>query len=90
LTHGFEKGIPHWPGFPDEKRETIYWYDKVHGTMGAGFFAERYTIVGQWGTHIDPSAHFIRGARTIDQIDLREMILSLVVIDVHAEGRAES
>ena len=22
LTHGFEKGIPHWPGFPDEKRET--------------------------------------------------------------------
>jgi len=25
LTHGFEKGIPYWPGFPDEKRETIYW-----------------------------------------------------------------
>jgi kynurenine formamidase len=86
LTHGFEKGIPHWPGFPDEKRETNYWYDKVHGTMGAGFFAERYTIVGQWGTHIDPPAHFIWGARTIDQIDLREMILSLVVIDVHAEA----
>ena len=86
LTHDFEKGIPHWPGFPDEKRETIYWYDKVHGTMGAGFFAERYTIVGQWGTHIDPPAHFIRGARTVDQIDLKEMILPLVVIDVHAEA----
>jgi hypothetical protein len=23
LTHAFEPGIPHWPGFPDEKRETI-------------------------------------------------------------------
>lgn len=22
LTHAFEPGIPHWPGFPDEKRET--------------------------------------------------------------------
>ncbi|MEP6708994.1 MAG: hypothetical protein ABJB32_02540, partial [Verrucomicrobiota bacterium] len=44
------------------KRETNYWYDKVHGTMGAGFLAERYTIVGQWGTQIDPPAHFLRGA----------------------------
>jgi hypothetical protein len=27
LTHAFEPGIPHWPGFPDEKRETLYSYD---------------------------------------------------------------
>lgn len=25
LTHAFEPGIPHWKGFPDEKRETLYW-----------------------------------------------------------------
>jgi hypothetical protein len=25
LTHAFAPGIPHWPGFPDEKRETVYW-----------------------------------------------------------------
>ena len=24
LTHAFEPGIPRWPGFPDEKRETVY------------------------------------------------------------------
>src|SRR5262249_45340254 len=23
LTHTFGPGIPHWPGFPDEKRETL-------------------------------------------------------------------
>ena len=28
LTHDFEPGIPRWQGFPDEKRETIYWYDE--------------------------------------------------------------
>ena len=75
LTHEFEKGIPHWPGFPEEKRETIYWYDKGRGTMGTGFFSELFTHVGQWGTHVDPPAHFIKGLRTVDQIDLKEMIL---------------
>jgi kynurenine formamidase len=83
LTHAFEPGIPHWPGFPDEKRETLYWYDGGKGTMGKGFFAERYTHVGQWGTHCDPPAHFVKGKRTIDQIDPKEMILPLVLIDVH-------
>ena len=86
LTHAFSPGIPHWPGFPDEKRETIYWYEKGRGTLGEGFFSETFTLVGQWGTHIDPPAHFIRGLRTVDQIPLQEMILPLAVIDVHAEA----
>jgi len=86
LTHAFEPGIPRWSGFPDEKRETIYWYEKGRGSMGAGFFSEVYTHVGQWGTHVDPPAHFVKGLRTVDQIELKEMILPLVVIDVHAEA----
>ena len=86
LTHAFAPGIPHWSGFPDEKRETIYWYEKGRGSMGAGFFAEVFTHVGQWGTHVDPPAHFARGLRTVDQIELKEMILPLVVIDVHEEA----
>jgi len=85
LTHAFEPGIPHWPGFPDEERQTIYWYDKKGGTIGSGFFAQRYSLVGQWGTHCDPPAHFAKGKRTIDQIDVKEMVLPLVVIDVHEQ-----
>ena len=77
LTHAFAPGIPHWPGFPDEKREAIYWYDKKPGMKG------EFTHVGQWGTHVDPPAHFQKGGRTVDQIPLKEMILPLVVIDVH-------
>ena len=30
-----------------------------------------------------PPAHFVKGLRTLDQIDVREMVLPLVVIDVH-------
>ena len=85
LTHAFEPGIPSWQGFPDEQRETIYWYDEGVGTKGKGFFAQQYTHVGQWGTHCDPPAHFAKGKRTIDQIDPKEMILPLVVIDVHEQ-----
>jgi kynurenine formamidase len=86
LTHEFGPGIPHWPGFPDETRKTIYWYDKRPDTMGAGFFAEVFTHVGQWGTHVDPPAHFIKGLRTVDQIGLKEMLLPLVVVDLHEEA----
>lgn len=83
LTHTFDPNIPHWPGFPEERRETIYWYDKGVGSMGHGFFAQVFCHVGQWGTHVDAPAHFIQGKRTLDQIDVREMFLELVVIDVH-------
>ena len=86
LTHTFAPGIPHWPGFPDEERELLYWYDNNPpgpGTLGTGFYAQLYTHVGQWGTHVDPPAHFIRGLRSVDQIDVKEMVLPLVVIDVH-------
>lgn len=86
LTHAFEPGIPRWKGFPDEKRETAYWYEKGRGSLGAGFFTEIFTLVGQWGTHVDPPAHFIKGTRTLDEIGLKEMILPLTVIDVHNEA----
>jgi kynurenine formamidase len=85
LTHAFESGIPHWPGFPDAKRETIYWYTPNVGSEGYGFFAQVYTHVGQWGTHADPPAHFIQGLRTLDQIEVKEMMMPLVVLDVHTQ-----
>lgn len=89
LTHTFEPGIPGWPGFPDETRTVLYWYDPGAGTMGEGFCAELYCHVGQWGTHVDPPAHFVEGLRTVDEIDPKEMILPLVVIDVHEKVSAD-
>lgn len=83
LTHSFAPGIPHWPGFPDSTRQTLYWYTEGVGSLGSGFFAELYCHVGQWGTHVDPPAHFVQGLRTLDQIPPREMIMPLVVLDIH-------
>lgn len=77
LTHAFHPDIPHWKGFPSEKVSDIYTYEKD------GFWAQEFTHVGQWGTHVDPPAHFHKGLLTVDKIPLKEMILPLVVIDVH-------
>ena len=77
LTHAFHPGQPHFAAFPDEEREALFDREK-----GDGFTAHRYSIVGQWGTHVDPPSHFIRGGRTLDQIPVEEMILPLVVLDI--------
>src|ERR1700682_4788531 len=79
LTHSFGPDTPHWKGFGEEKVTTLYSIKKD------GFNVQQFTHVGQWGTHIDPPAHFHEGLRTVDQIPPKEMVLPLVVIDVHAK-----
>src|SRR5260221_13553735 len=77
LTHAFPPGIPHWKGAPDERVKTLYTVDKD------GFRINEYCHIGQWGTHVDPPAHFHAGLHSVDQIDLKDMLMPLVVIDVH-------
>jgi kynurenine formamidase len=77
LTHDFAPGIPHWKGASDERVATLYTVEKD------GFHIDEYCHVGQWGTHIDPPSHFHAGLRSVDQIDPSEMVLPLVVLDVH-------
>lgn len=79
LTHAFHPGQPHFPTFPDEERDQPF-----DMAAGAGFNVHRYTIVGQWGTHVDPPVHFVEGARTLDEIPVEQMILPLVVLDISA------
>jgi kynurenine formamidase len=82
LTHAFRPGIPHYAAFPDEQREVVIDYEE-------GFRAHRYSHIGQWGTHVDPPAHFVRGGRTLDEIPVTEMLLELVVLDATAQTRED-
>lgn len=77
LTHSFDNTIPHWKGFEPMKIKTLFDHDKD------GFRVDETCHVGQWGTHIDPPSHFHKGKRTIEDITVQEMLLPLVVIDVH-------
>jgi len=79
LTHAFAPGIPHWKGFSDERVTTVYTQAKD------GFTAQEFCHVGQWGTHVDPPAHFHEGLKTVDRIDPKDMLMPLVVLDVHEQ-----
>ncbi|WKD61146.1 Kynurenine formamidase [Corynebacterium ciconiae DSM 44920] len=84
LTHSFHPGQPHFGALPDERRDRLYTVEEH------GFEIDRYSIVGQWGTHVDPPVHFVTGARPLDEIPVEQMILSLVVIDVHERAAADA
>ena len=84
LTHSFGPLTPVWKGFgpatfsaaSDPATGRPYTIEKD------GFRVFFYSIVGQYGTHVDPPAHFDPGGKTMDQIPLKQMILPLVVFDM--------
>jgi kynurenine formamidase len=83
LTHTFGVNSPVWSGFgqatmaaaADPVTHEAYTIEK------SGFHTTYYAMVGQYGTHIDPPAHFAPGGMTMDKIPLDEMFLPLVVLD---------
>lgn len=84
LTHSFSPTAPVWSGFgqatfaaaADPATYEPYTIEK------SGFRSTIYTMVGQYGTHVDPPAHFAKDGLTQDQIPVKEMILRLVVFDM--------
>jgi kynurenine formamidase len=79
LTHAFGPTTPHWKGFAPETVTT------THTIAKDGFHAELFCHPGQLGTHVDPPAHFHDGLKTVDQIDPRQFVLRLVVLDIHRQ-----
>jgi kynurenine formamidase len=83
LTHSFGPASPVWEGFGqaiftpayDPKTKRPYTIPKD------GFRTTYYNMVGQYGTHVDPPAHFAPTGITMDRIPLKRMILRLVVLD---------
>lgn len=83
LTHGFGPETPVWSGFGQAKM-TPAADPKTHRPYTIkedGFRTTLYEFVGQYGTHVDPPAHFDEKGITMDSIPLKQMILPLVVLD---------
>ncbi len=83
LTHSFSPNTPVWSGFgqakfspaADPKTGRAYTIEED------GFRTTYYQMVGQYGTHVDPPAHFAPDGITMDKIPLKQMILPLIVLD---------
>lgn len=82
LTHTFGPDSPHFSAFEDAKFDTLFNHDD-------GFFAQRFTFPGQYGTHLDAPIHFVRDARYLHELGLKELVLPLVVIDKSKEAEAD-
>jgi kynurenine formamidase len=84
LTHSFSPTTPVWSGFGQAKM-TPMTDPKTHEPYTVakdGFRATYYEMVGQYGTHVDPPAHFSDTGRTMDLIPPKDMLLKLVVFDI--------
>jgi kynurenine formamidase len=83
LTHSFGPDTPVWSGFGQAKM-TPAADPKTHEPYTIakdGFRTTFYEMVGQYGTHVDPPAHFAEGGITLDDIPLKQMVLRLIVLD---------
>jgi kynurenine formamidase len=84
LTHSFGPLTPVWKGFgsatfsaaSDPETGRPYTIEKD------GFRVFFYSMVGQYGTHVDPPAHFDPNGKTMDEIPLKQMILPLEVFNM--------
>lgn len=83
LTHDFSPTTPVWSGFGQAKETPAVDPHTLEAYTIAkdGFRATFYAMVGQYGTHVDPPAHFSPTGKTLDEIPLDEMMLPLVVLD---------
>lgn len=84
LTHSFGPESPRFPEFQPAKFETI-------STHADGYYVKQYTFPGQYGTHIDPPIHFYKDdERYVEDLQLKDLVLPLVVIDCSKEAGANS
>lgn len=78
LTHQINDQSPHFPLLPALEKKDIF-------TLKDGFHVQQFSVVGQYGTHIDAPIHFVEGGRWLDEIDLKDLLLPLIVIDKSQE-----
>ena len=82
LTHRFDKDSPHFFMFEPAEFKTLFGYPD-------GFFAQQFTFPGQYGTHIDAPCHFVEGKRYLHELELKELVLPLIVIDQSSRAKQD-
>ena len=86
LSHDFSDETIYWVTAEPFKRTTV-----AEGMTPGGYYysAYNYSAAEHGGTHIDSPVHFAEGKKTVDQIELNQLIAPGVKIDVSAKTRAD-
>lgn len=84
LTHPLDNDSPYWSGIPEGSVEL----GKVCFDWGNPMLEcliQTFKFPGQFGTHIDFPAHFVKGAPAADSYGTANMIYPLCVVDISAK-----
>lgn len=99
LTHAFSPSIAVWPGFGSAKFKPAVAGKRYEGYCEIGeafdykkhgFIATSYELVtDQYGTQLDPPAHFYEFGASISDLPATYAIRPLVVIDIHEKVKKD-
>ena len=99
LTHAFTPGIPVWPGFGHAEFRPAVAGAAIPGEIEQGqeftyakdgFVATAYDLpTDQYGTQLDPPAHWDEYGATISDLPPTYAVRPLVVIDIHDKVAAD-
>lgn len=86
LSHTYDQSTLFWPTSPIafEHKELAY------GPSGNGYFYSAYTFATpeHGGTHLDAPIHFSEGAKTVEQLPIRDLYAPLIILDITAQAAA--
>src|SRR6187402_2512938 len=85
LSHDFSDETIYWVTAEPFKRTTV-----AEGMTPGGYYysAYNYSAAEHGGTHIDAPVHFAEGKKSVDQLELNQLIAQGVKIDVSAKASA--
>lgn len=81
LSHSLDNSSPYWAGIPEgsvELGKTIYDW----GTPMLECEIQSFKFPGQFGTHIDFPAHFIKGADYSEKYGVKDAAFPLCIVDI--------
>ena len=83
LSHSYSPETVYWVTAKEFKMDTVF-----QGRTDKGYYYSAYNFetAEHGGTHIDAPIHFAEGAKTVDQIPLKNLIGAAIKIDVSANA----
>lgn len=79
LTHAFSERTIYWPTSEEFKHTTVF---EGYTDKGYYYSAYNFSTAEHGGTHIDAPIHFVEGRKSVDQLEIDQLIGPAVVIDV--------
>jgi kynurenine formamidase len=87
LSHTYDESAIFWPTAERFRLDVV-----AEGETPAGYYyaANNFFTAEHGGTHLDAPVHFVRGARSVDQIPIEQFVGDAYVVDVTAAAAADT